>query len=99
MYLYSFIVIGPYCKRKHYKQDDKCGSDADDAKWVPAMAQHVSASVCEEGSELTPLILNPNDEFSSCSSVPQWEKAHTRADPKRGHSEQLPRPPATEIFL
>lgn len=62
------------------------------------MAQHVGAGVCEEGSELTPLILNPNDEFSSCSSVAQWEKAHTRADPERGHSEQLPIPPPPRFF-
>lgn len=74
------------------KKDDNGGSDAANEKWVPAMAQHVSAGVCEEGSELTALNLNPNDELSSSSSVAQWENAHTRADPERGHSEQLPPP-------
>lgn len=60
------------------------------------MAQHVGAGVCEEGSKLTALNLNPNDEFSSCSSVAQRENTHTRADPREGALRAIAPP---EIFL
>lgn len=57
------------------------------------MAQHVGAGVCEEGSKLTALNLNPNDEFSSCRSVAQRENAHTRADLREGALRAMPPPP------